>query len=121
LFKLSDEIKIPPVEGKIIYEVVRIINGKILFAEDHLSRFMNSLKLSNILSPNKTEDIFSQLNLLIKKNDISTGNIKYLYCLSDNDLQFYAFFIPHQYPTDNDYQKGVTLSIYEAKRENPSH
>ena len=33
--------------GKIIYEVIRIINGKPLFYEEHYERMKNSFKLSN--------------------------------------------------------------------------
>ena len=34
--------------GKVIYEVIRIINGKPLFYEEHYERMKNSFKLSNV-------------------------------------------------------------------------
>ena len=50
--------------GTIIYEVIRTINGKILFFEDHLERFRNSLQkaqLGTYLLPDDT--IFERIKI----------------------------------------------------------
>lgn len=110
-----------PEQNKIIYEVIRIMDNKLLFAEDHIERFMNSLKLSGITSTLKTQEIINLLNILVKKNQIQNGNLKFLYSFNiKGDTQFYAYQIPHNYPTPHEYTKGIKLTLYNAKRINPN-
>jgi branched-chain amino acid aminotransferase len=110
-----------PEQNKIIYEVIRIMDGKLLFLEDHIERFMNSLKLSGITSPIEKQEITTLLKLLIEKNQIQNGNLKFLFSSSiTGDTQFYAYPIPHNYPTQEEYNNGIKLTLYNAKRINPS-
>jgi len=98
-----------------IYEVLRVSQGVPLFLEDHLDRFFQSAKIAgeNILF--STQQIETLLNELIQKNNVFNGNV--LLSCKEN---LKAFFIPHVYPSDEQYKTGVTCGLLEAERNNPN-
>jgi branched-chain amino acid aminotransferase len=108
--------------GQIIYEVIRVIRHKVLFSEDHLERFRNSLLQAGIENHNLSDTIINQrINGLIEKNDLGNGNIKFLINKDlSNKITFYAFIIPHHYPSVRAYEDGVKIIIFEAERSNPA-
>jgi branched-chain amino acid aminotransferase len=104
----------------VVYEVIRIIDGKPLFFEDHISRFFQSLKeynLENTITPIK---IASKIKQLIAKNGVNIGNIKFYFSITPKKAPvFFAYYIPHSYPNINDYLNGVKLTTLIADRANP--
>ena len=66
-------------EGKIIYEVLRVIDGKPIFLEDHLRRLKNSFELINEKLGLSYEDISRKIDGLIKIENKFEGNIKITY------------------------------------------
>lgn len=106
-------------EGTIIYEVIRVIDGKILFFNDHIERFMKSLSGCGCTCNIDKKQIKEQISLLLQVNQIYTGNIKFLFNLSKGG-DFYAFFIPYYYPSDDEYLRGINLSSIVAERPNPN-
>jgi branched-chain amino acid aminotransferase len=102
----------------VIYEVIRILNGKVLFYNDHIERFQNSLTQYGYTGFTALQSISGQLSLLIECNKIENGNIKFLLRFSAS-FDFYAFFIPHKYPSANDYINGIYISTLFAERINP--
>jgi branched-chain amino acid aminotransferase len=52
-----------------VYEVVRVIDGKILFLEDHLERFYETFNLKNIKFPLKEKQLAKALKVLIESNE----------------------------------------------------
>lgn len=105
-------------EDKIIYEVLRIIDGKPLFLEKHLERMENSFKLINKKFTLKSEDICEKIDRLIKSENKNIGNIKITYKVNENKLD--VFFIDHFYPTEDMYENGVKTILYFGERENPN-
>lgn len=105
-------------EEKIIYEVLRVIDGKPLFLESHLARMENSFKLINEKFSLKSDDICAKINKLIKSEKKNAGNIKITYKINENKLDI--FFIDHFYPTDDMYENGVKTILYFGERENPN-
>ena len=105
-------------EEKVIYEVLRIIDGKPVFLESHLQRMENSFKLVGEKFPLDYNDICLQISELVKKENKSIGNIKLTYGL--NSREFKVFFINHSYPTDDMYEKGVKTILYFGERTNPN-
>lgn len=108
--------------GTVIYEVIRVINGKILFFEDHLIRFSNSLLKAQFDTCLFTGNIIlNRIAGLIKTNKLENGNIKFLL---NKDLQenitFIAHEIPHHYPSEKEYNEGIKLILFDAERPNPS-
>ncbi len=105
-------------EEKVIYEVLRVIEGKPIFLEAHIKRMENSFKLVNTEFPLNYEEILMKIQKLIKDEGKKAGNIKLTYGL--NTKEFKVFFIKHSYPTDEMYKKGVKTILYFGERNNPN-
>lgn len=101
-----------------IYEVLRVINSIPIFLEDHYERFENSFKKIGSGNFPTYNDIKEILNQLINRNNISEGNIRIDLFFSDiNKLS--AYFIPHYYPSDEVYKKGIKLVSFPVERLDP--
>ena len=61
-------------KGTSLYEVVRLMEGRFLFLEDHLGRLLNSLNIAGIPSWINAAGIRETLQILLEKNRISEGN-----------------------------------------------
>lgn len=105
-------------ENKIIYEVLRVIDGKGLFVKEHFDRMENSFKLINKKIPLSYEYICTTINSLIKSKNGMDGNVKLTYDIETEE--FKAFYIEHFYPTEEMYRDGVKVIFYFGERENPN-
>lgn len=105
-------------DGKLIYEVIRIINGKPLFYEEHYYRMTNSFKLNNYSFKIGIEELRGYIHELVKVNNCNEGNIKMIF--NTNSNKFKIFYIKHSYPTDEMYKEGVDTILYFGERENPN-
>lgn len=105
--------------GKSIYEVIRIIQGKPLFLQRHLGRLENSAKITDLNLWLDHKEIQERIYKLIKINNISFGNIKFIFNFNDSNT-FLAYFVEHHYPEEEDYIKGVPTILYHGERENPN-
>lgn len=105
-------------DNKLIYEVIRVIDGVPLFLEGHLDRFENSFKIEGINFPYKDEKIEEYINTLIDANKIKDGNIKIIYECKYETIKVYQ--IPHSYPTKAMYKEGVKTILYVGERRNPN-
>lgn len=103
---------------KIVYEVLRVVNGKAVFLKDHLNRMKKSFKLINEEIPYNDEEIESLINEVIKSNNNAMGNIKITYNTSNGNFKIY--YIMHCYPDEEYYKKGVKVILYYGERENPN-
>jgi len=110
---------VPDMSADIYYEVVRLIDGKLLFLQDHLKRLEQSISGSGIEYPGK-RSILQNLSLLIGENSFREGNIRI--CLQRSNgskTLLLCYFIPYFYPDPIMYKKGVKLVIYPHIRPNP--
>lgn len=105
-------------EDKIIYEVLRVVEGKPLFLENHLKRMKNSFELINEEFKFSYEEIRKKIQELIKSEKKLEGNIKITYGICERVLK--VFFIEHSYPSAEMYRNGVDTILYFAERENPN-
>lgn len=105
-------------EGKTIYEVIRIIDGKPLFIEQHYERMKYSFKLSGLEIEISQNEMIKQINTLVKENKASEGNIRITYNSESKNLCIY--FIKHKYPTKKMYEQGVETILFFGERENPN-
>ena len=105
-------------EEKIIYEVLRVINGKSIFLENHLSRMKNSFELINEKFTLTYEEISRKIDDLIKSENKVEGNIKITYGVHEKILKI--FFIEHLYPSNEMYKTGVKTILYFGERNNPN-
>ena len=103
------------------YEVIRVLNGNVLFFDDHINRFINSCKLGNTIPKYSVSEIKKQIRKLIEANNFENGNIKFAQIeFEDNTIAFWAYYIPHYYPTNKEFNNGVKTLTYKALRENPN-
>ena len=108
-------------KGTSLYEVIRLIDGKFLFLEDHLSRLFNSLELAGIQPWISTGGIREGLHVLSEKNRTAMGNVKIVMNLQENGSRhFLAYFIHHRYPSPRDYRNGVKVITYPYERIDPN-
>lgn len=105
----------------VVYEVLRVIDGKPLFLEEHIIRFFKSLELNKLNTNLSERQIKSRLKALIEINKLSTANIRFQ--LSYNTHQsptFYAWVSPFFYPSETQYKSGVKCSFYCIQRPMPN-
>ena len=108
--------------GISLYEVLRVIEGVPLFLEQHLERLKISARLTNLDLPLNGKEIGQRLQDLIKSNQVENGNIKFVinYPEPGQPADFYAYFVEHDYPTKEVYQKGVKTVLVYVERPNPN-
>ncbi|MCF6342996.1 MAG: aminotransferase class IV [Bacteroidales bacterium] len=108
-------------QGKSIYELLRVINGKPLFLEDHIQRFFRSLQLAGLQSGMSEQQLANNLNSLIESNKLKNGNIRFQFGVSAQGRPFFlARVVPAFYPGSRNYMQGVKLIGIKAERENPN-
>jgi len=111
--------KIPDMSADIYYEVIRLIDGKLLFLPDHLARLQQSIAGSGIVYPGN-KSIIENLSLLVKGSSFREGNIRISLQQSNGDEPvLHCYFIPYFYPDPLMYNKGVKLAVYPHIRPNP--
>jgi branched-chain amino acid aminotransferase len=108
------------IAGTSIYEVIRIIEGKAIFFNEHYERLSNSAQKVGLEIDFTRKQLIDKIALLVKKNDCKEGNIKLVFNFVNNDKNFYAYFVRHHYPTENEYKKGVRTLIHQAERPTPT-
>jgi branched-chain amino acid aminotransferase len=108
-------------KGTSLYEVIRLIDGKFLFLEDHLARLFNSLELAGIKPWISDGDIREGLHVLSDKNRTALGNVKIVMNQQeDGSRHFLAYFVHHRYPSPKDYKHGVKVITYPYERIDPN-
>ncbi len=104
-----------------IYEVFRVIDGTALFLEDHLHRLEKTCALSEHCPGFSHQQIHHQVYQLIRINHFNYGNIKIVLTSQKPGVSKLIIYInPHQYPTPEQYKKGVAVSLYKGVRYNPN-
>lgn len=103
-----------------VYEVIRVIDGIALFLEDHFARLKKSMLIQGLIFQMNFLDFKRNIGVLVKQNQKTEGNIKFVYSIVDGNIHWVFSFIPHGYPTPEDYQSGVTTDLLFAERQNPN-
>jgi len=110
---------VPDMSADIYYEVIRLIEGKLLFLPEHLERLRASLSGSETIYPGK-QIIEENLRLLMAENSFQNGNIRI--CLQQSpgkEPVLQCYFISFLYPDTSMYKDGVKLVSYPHQRPNP--
>ncbi|MCI5746307.1 aminotransferase class IV [Eubacterium pyruvativorans] len=101
------------------YEVIRVINGKALFLEDHYDRFCHTLATVGQKPPVSCDTLGRMITELAERNGVQNYNVKVIY----NDFRaggnFYLFFTHTSYPTEEMYRQGVATELMRSVRKNP--
>lgn len=102
------------------YEVLRIVEGVPLFLEDHAKRLRKALDTVNCNIPQADLRIKRGLSEIIIANHGLKGNAKLLCNPENNSLKIAAYYIPHRYPTEEEYRKGIAMMTYRIERPEPN-
>lgn len=103
----------------LIYEVIRLINGQFLFLDDHLERLRNSCVRTGKNCPEKAL-LIRHLEILLSKAQISNGNVRLVVYEQKEKTNIACFFVPHFYPSAEDYMSGVITRTYPFERPDPT-
>ncbi|HMM10853.1 MAG TPA: aminotransferase class IV [Bacteroidales bacterium] len=105
-----------------VYEVLRIVDGKPLFFDDHLKRLIHSMKLAGLGAVSDTKFLCEAVRLLIEANQADTGNIKMHIGRRHPNASpvLTTWLIPYAYPTADMYAKGVKVSLFRYERPQPN-
>jgi len=109
----------PDMSADTYYEVVRLIDGRFLFLQDHLDRLKHSLSGSGTEYPGDV-NIRKYLMLLLHHNDLYNGNIRI--CIQGKPggkTHTSCYFISYFYPEATMYTEGVKLLTFPHVRPNP--
>ncbi len=104
-----------------VYEVFRVIEGIPLFIEDHFERLQHTCILADYPLNLEFADFKNIVAELIKQNHLAEGNIKVVMRkLPQGDFDFLIYINEHQYPSAEQFEKGVDLALFRGIRYTPN-
>lgn len=105
-----------------IYEVIRVIQGKPLFFDDHLQRMEQSMLLSGYQQQLSKKQLHHAVKTLIQINEVEEGNIYIQSGMTTNSsiLRYACWWIPHRYPDAIEYRNGVNTVLSLTSRIEPN-
>lgn len=104
---------------KSIYEVIRLRNGVFSFFEEHYLRFSQGLAKKGLPKIDKAA-LKTYLEILVKVNEVDNHNTKIIYEQQGDKFYLYAFLSKSNFPSDEDFEKGVKATLLEVEREDPN-
>lgn len=108
-------------QGVSVYEVIRIINTRPLFYQEHIDRLIKTSNILNFPVWTDNENIKKNVKRLIDLNEVKTGNIEIIFNVNNKkERNFILLFIEDRYPTQQAYEKGIPSVFFQAEREIPN-
>ena len=104
-------------EGKTIYEVIRVQQGIALFLADHLERFKASAAATGLSLKDSDTVITQRIYQLISGNQVTHKNIKLILNASKGLL---LFFTKTVYPPQAYYLNGMHTTLFKMERIDPT-
>ena len=104
------------ISNKSVYEVIRVRDAEPLFLEEHLERMQNSAGLVFGSYKIDKQKIAALLRELITENGLVEGNVKVELMKESEDFGLLLYFIPHRYPTEEQYRKGIRMKLQFDER-----
>nr|WP_312576074.1 aminotransferase class IV [Sedimentibacter sp.] len=102
-----------------IYEVIRVIEKKPIFLEEHFNRMVNSIELSGLNSKIEFDDYKSYIEILIKENNFENCNIRVSFFII-NEPVFLMYFVKSTYPSPDLYKSGIDVVMVKKHRRDPN-
>lgn len=105
-------------DDEIYYEVIAFFNGHFLYLEEHLERLSNSARLGNVHLWPDMATIKEKIEKLPELNSITDGSITIAF-IPGYKSEFIAYINASDYPTEENFLKGVDTKLIFAEREAP--
>lgn len=107
----------------VIYEVIRFIDGKPLYLDDHYDRLVQSAAMTGQTGLISRQALIEYSQMLLKINGLENCNVKVM-SFSGKDAAEPADFVLYNskffYPPDSAYLEGVTADCLEIERVMPN-
>jgi branched-chain amino acid aminotransferase len=106
-------------EGDSIYEVLRMVSGSPLFFSDHMERLASSVNLQGkelLADVTALKKDILKLTASEKKRE---SNLKIVFNYKNDSANYLVYYIEPNYPTDEQYRKGVKGILFFARRKDP--
>jgi branched-chain amino acid aminotransferase len=108
------------VKNKVVYEVIRVINGVPLFIEDHYSRMLGSIGALGLTPVLSEKELREQIRSLIKVNGNNNCNVKVTVYENDEKQKSLLYLSKSYYPSMEEVNKGVSTGLLQLERQNPN-
>lgn len=115
----SEDCGLIRLEGKLIYEVIRIIDSVPLFYEAHLERLLTSAKLVGMDCEASRHLIKQDVAALIAKEALSCDNLRLVVGEVNGEITWDIFGVNGFYPPSEWYETGVRTKTIMAERHDP--
>jgi branched-chain amino acid aminotransferase len=106
-------------EREMVYEVIRIIDGKPLFFEEHIRRLNNSLKLIGLRTALSSQHIKGVIQYLLEHFNEKNINVKIAY-YENGEANLIVYVLRSHYPAVKKYQEGYYALLMYEEREKPN-
>lgn len=110
-------------DSSVIYEVIRFINGKPVYFDDHYERLLRSAEMLGHTEIIKKQALLEYSGMLLKINGLENCNIKVLCLLQKNgkeDAPFVIYSSKAFYPPESAYSEGVSVDCFSIERNMPN-
>lgn len=107
-------------KGISLYEVVKIINAKALFLEEHILRLKKSAYLKGLNIWLSDKELIRRIYKIIEYNEVKYGRLKFIFRFYENQNKFFSFFIELIDPEPELYKRGAKIITIQAKRSSPN-
>jgi branched-chain amino acid aminotransferase len=98
-----------------VYESLKVLGGRPLFAAEHVSRFMESARILGMDHPFTLSEIESYIQSLIEANSAQEATLK-IQMIGGKQPHLYLFLSPLPRYQDAWYQDGVSAITYHGER-----
>ncbi|MFR1517488.1 MAG: aminotransferase class IV [Clostridia bacterium] len=105
-----------PFDGPVIYEVIRYINGRGLFLEDHFQRLESSFRLQGIENAVDLQAFSEYASILLSVNEEKDCNVK----IMSTGKDFVVYLSKKFYPGAEYYKNGIPTACIQIERPSPN-
>lgn len=105
-----------PFEGAVIYEVIRYLNGKGLFVEDHFQRLQNSFDIQGVENSVDLPAFHEYASILLSVNEEKDCNVK----IMSTGKDFVVYLSKKFYPGAEYYRDGISTACIQIERPSPN-
>ncbi|QSX08300.1 aminotransferase class IV family protein [Alkalibacter rhizosphaerae] len=106
--------------GDSIYEVIRMVDSRLVFLEDHLDRFYGSLELAGKKAKPERLVLKESMERLIHANGGGSRNLRLVYVPLEIGFHLYMYLIPTAVPDEKTRKEGASVVTHRVDRENPN-
>lgn len=105
--------------GDTIYEVIRMVKGTPVFFEDHFQRLVTSVRTVGKGMIADSPDVRKAIKHLTDSDKRKEVNIKIVFNYNEEAENWLIYYIDSNYPSDEQYRKGVKGILFFAERKDP--